>query len=211
MAVLHEATLVPSKFEMLESWLPSQPWFDSRESTSVDAVGAYRFDDADGEVGIETHLLRGANGQTFQVPVTYREAPLNNAEFFLIGTTQHSVLGKRWVYEASGDVKYVTALAAVILDGGHEAELVVMAKNGPVRRESTAKVLGSGSQLSDIRVREPLLVENHDDSTWIITGDFKFVLSRVIKDKVVHGAENTLSGTWPGQSEPALLAFVHTT
>jgi len=211
MAVLHQATLVPSKLEMLESWLPSQPWFDSGDSTSVDAVGAYRFDDADGEVGIETHLLRSANGRTFQVPVTYRGSPKNNSESFLIGTSHHSVLGERWVYDASGDVTYLTALAAIILCGGHEAELVVMTKNGPVRRESSAKVLGSGSKLGDIRVLEPLYLENHDEETCINTSDFKFVLSRVIKDKLGHGAENTLSGTWPGQNEPALLAFVHKT
>lgn len=211
MAILHEATLVPSKLEMLESWLPSQPWFNSAESTSVEAVGAYRFDDADGEVGIETHLLRTANGRTYQVPLTYRGSPLRNAESFLIDTSHHSVLGKRWIYDASGDITYLTALAATILGGGHEAELVVMTKNGPVRRDATTKVLGSGSRLSDIGVLEPLSLENHDGSTWIITADLRFVLSRVIKDKLGQGAENALSGTWPGQSEPAVLAFIQKT
>lgn len=162
-------------------------------------------------MGIESLLLKTANGRTFHVPLTYRASPQGNAESFLIGTSHHSVLGKRWVYDASGDVAYLTALAAVILGGGHEAELIVMTKNGPVRRETTTKVLGSGSQLNDIRVLKPLSVENHDESLWIITADLKIVLSRVIKDKLAHGAANVLSGTWTGQSEPAVLALIHKT
>lgn len=56
-------------------------------------VGTYRFDDPDGEVGIETHVLRTADGQVIQVPVTYRDAPLEGAASLLITTTQHSILG----------------------------------------------------------------------------------------------------------------------
>ena len=49
-----------------------------------------------------------------------------NAESFLIGTTMHSALGKRWVYDGCGDVVYLTALAATILHGGREAALDVL-------------------------------------------------------------------------------------
>ncbi|WP_432526090.1 maltokinase N-terminal cap-like domain-containing protein [Kineococcus mangrovi] len=38
-------------------------------------LGSYRFDDPDGEVGTETHLLATADGQVLQVPLTCRGAP----------------------------------------------------------------------------------------------------------------------------------------
>ena len=121
MAILHRATLVPSKLELMASWLPSQSWTDGIDTTEMSAVGAYRFDDPDGEVGIETHLLKCADGKTIQVPLTYRAAPLEGAASILVGTTEHSVLGKRWVYDGCGDITYLTALVSTIVRGGHEA------------------------------------------------------------------------------------------
>ena len=34
------------------------------------------------------------------VPLTYRGAPLAGGEADLVGTTEHSALGTRWVYDA---------------------------------------------------------------------------------------------------------------
>jgi len=53
MALIHRATIRPTKAELLDDWVPMQPW-GTRE---LELVGAYRFDDPDGEVGIETHVL----------------------------------------------------------------------------------------------------------------------------------------------------------
>ncbi len=78
---------------MLGEWVPRQPWIGSADASSLEVVGAYRFDDPAGEVGIETHLVRTADGQVVQVPVTYRGAPTAGAEASLITTMQHSVLG----------------------------------------------------------------------------------------------------------------------
>ena len=41
------------------------------------------------------------------MPVTYRDAPLPGADAWLIGTMDHSVLGKRWVYDGVGDPVYL--------------------------------------------------------------------------------------------------------
>ena len=139
-AILHRATLVPSKLELMASWLPSQSWTDGIDTTEISAVGAYRFDDPDGEVGVETHLLKCADGKTIQVPLTYRAAPLDAAASFLVGTTEHSVLGKRWVYDGCGDITYLMALVSTIVHGGHEAPLDVVTDDGLVRREATTKV-----------------------------------------------------------------------
>lgn len=44
------------------------------EIADLTVLGAYPFDDPDGEVAIETHLL-AAGTTVLQVPVTYRAAP----------------------------------------------------------------------------------------------------------------------------------------
>lgn len=100
MAVIHRATLTPSKLELLEPWLARQPWAGA--GGKLERLGSYRFDDPDGEVGIEGFLLRHGT-ETVHVLLTYRAAPLEGAAEWLIGTMEHSVLGTRWVYDGVGD------------------------------------------------------------------------------------------------------------
>jgi hypothetical protein len=92
------------------AWVPQQTCLGEANISTLEVVGAYRFDDPEGEVGIETHLLRTADGQILQVPVTYRGSPVDDAESLFIAASQHSVLGERWVYDACGDPVYVRAL-----------------------------------------------------------------------------------------------------
>ncbi|GAB2473409.1 CG0192-related protein [Xylanimonas ulmi] len=122
MAILHQATLTPTKPSLIAAWLPGQPWFDGDAPLVVTPVGAYRFDDAAGEVGIESHLVE-AGGRTVHVPLTYRGAELDGAEAFLVGTMEHSVLGTRWVYDAAGDPVYRAELVRVIAEADTQAEL----------------------------------------------------------------------------------------
>ena len=182
-ALLHQATLVPTKLELLGSWLPAQPWVGAADTSTIDWAGAYRFDDPDGEVGIETHLLATADGQTLQVPVTYRAAPLASAESFFIGTTQHSALGKRWVYDGCGDIVYLTALVNTILHRGHEAALDVITDEGLVRREATSKVTGSGSDTTDVAILEPLTYAHRGSQTLVISTAVEIVLERAIEEE----------------------------
>ncbi|MFC0540836.1 maltokinase N-terminal cap-like domain-containing protein [Kutzneria chonburiensis] len=90
-------TLTPSFREFLPAWLTRQPWFRGGAPASV---GFFRFEDPAGEVGIETHVLE-AGGVTYQIPMTYRGAPLAGGA--LIVTAEHSVLGPRWIYQAETD------------------------------------------------------------------------------------------------------------
>ncbi|MCK0112395.1 hypothetical protein MWU75_09625 [Ornithinimicrobium sp. F0845] len=101
MAIIHRATLTPTKLELIGPWLDQQQWGGSGD---LELVGSYRFDDPAGEVGVEALLVRrGSSSTVLHVPLTYRAAPLEGAQEHLVGTTQHSVLGQRWVYAASGD------------------------------------------------------------------------------------------------------------
>src|ERR1700744_796015 len=99
--VYANATLEPGKQDLLESWLPSRPWAGA--TTSVRKVGEYRFDDPLGEVGVETLVWRTGDGGLLQVRFSYRAEPLAGAEDHLIGTTEHSALGTRWVYDGCAD------------------------------------------------------------------------------------------------------------
>jgi hypothetical protein len=211
-AVLYQATLVPSKIELLQAWVPHQPWLGDADASTVKIAGAYRFDDPDGEVGIETHLLRTADGQILQVPVTYRGSPVDGAESLLIATTHHSVLGERWVYNACGDPVYVRALATAVLSGGTQAELEVVTDVGQERRQATTRVSGSGSPDIAIPSIGPVSCTSGGTTTVVRAGHLELTLFRKIdphRESSAHGGTQTLEGTWPGHDTPALLALAH--
>src|SRR5215470_19597929 len=123
MGLVHRATLTPSKQELAEAWLRSQPWASG--VSRVEKVAEYRFDDPDGEVGVETILWRTGEGAVLQVPFTYRAAPLKGAEDHLVGTTDHSVLGPRWVYDGCADPVWAATLSGAILTGGIQAQMYI--------------------------------------------------------------------------------------
>ena len=54
MALLHHATLTPTKRDLLTAWLPSRSWWPGGE---FEHLGAYRLDDPEGEVGMEGFVL----------------------------------------------------------------------------------------------------------------------------------------------------------
>lgn len=143
MAIIYQATLVPSKAEIVASWLPTQPWFDGPADVAT-PVAAYRFDDPAGEVGVES-LLLDVDGRLVHVPLTYRSAPLPGAERWLLGTLEHSVLGTRWVYDAQGDPVYRAELTRVVQEGDTQVRMMVETPDGPVEREPSIHVRGSGA------------------------------------------------------------------
>ena len=87
---------------------------------SLKVIGSYRLDDPDGRVGMEIHIV-DAGGTILQVPLTYRDEPLVEADEALITEMQHSVLGTRWVYDGLRDPLLVVMLAGVTMTGQGEA------------------------------------------------------------------------------------------
>ena len=115
MSTIHASTtMAPTKLELLTDWLPRQPWYrDTGAAAQLSRAGGFRLDDPAGEVGIEFLLLTDAAGggeTTYLVPMTYRAAPLDGAADALIGTSEHGVLGTRWIYDAAHDPVAVTQL-----------------------------------------------------------------------------------------------------
>ena len=204
MALLHRATIRPTKAELLADWVPTQPWGES----DLTLVGAYRFDDPDGEVGIETHVVSTPGGHLLQVPLTYRGDPLDGAEQFLICTMEHSVLGQRWIYDATGDPVYARVLASVLLAGVEQAEELVEGTDAP--REPSMRVTGSGSRPGDVPSVGDVSVSSDGSRTVLdLSGALRIVLRRRLDlpaaptDRAV-----TLTGTWSGLESPVLLAYV---
>ena len=149
MAHLHRAEMSPSKIDLLDAWVPTQPWFEGPPPSGGDGglrdVAAFRFDDPAGEVGIETIVVATADGVQLQVPLTYRDAPLAGADAHLVGTTRHSVLGERWVYDGTADPVWAGALATAVLTGGTQAEAWFEVEGERQVREPNSTVVGSGA------------------------------------------------------------------
>ncbi|MFD3694775.1 1,4-alpha-glucan branching protein [Streptomyces sp. NPDC058646] len=119
MAVIHRTTMSPGKLELLTGWLPSRPWYQGAEGAvpQLAKAGGFRLDDPEGEVGIEFMVVTDGSGDApiaYLVPVTYRGAPLKGAEEGLIGTSEHGVLGRRWIYDGAHDPVLVEQLLALM-------------------------------------------------------------------------------------------------
>lgn len=123
MATIHTAELSPTKLELLTAWMGGQRWYVGQgRRPRLRRLDSWRLDDPQGEVGIEVLIVLDESGSTpvvYQVPLTYRGAPLEGAAAALVGEMDHSVLGRRWVYDAPHDPVYVTQMLALVR--GHVA------------------------------------------------------------------------------------------
>lgn len=209
MALLHQAEIRPSKIELVSQWAPSRPWF-AGHSEPLSPLAAYRFDDPEGEVGIETVLVQTADGAVLQIPLTYRGAPLEGGEPWLIGTMQHSFLGDRWVYDGTGDPAYLAAVATAIRTGGTQAELLIEIDGVMTTREPTAVVVGGGSESEAVSPPAigDIVTRDDDGDTVVTAGAIRLRLPRVpsaAADSAAHPV-SALTGTWVAQPTPIVLA-----
>ncbi|WP_265444843.1 1,4-alpha-glucan branching protein GlgB [Flexivirga meconopsidis] len=150
MAIIHRATLTPSKKDLVEAWIGEQRWYVGKGSAAkLRPLGSYRFDDPAGQVGVEVLFLvdeSGAEPVVYQVPVTYRGAPLPGGEHALIGNVEHSALGRRWVYDGPHDPVFVATLLRAMVTGGRQATAEVHDDSGPTGEllDPPITVRGSG-------------------------------------------------------------------
>jgi hypothetical protein len=185
MGEVHKATLSPSKQEIIEGWLPSRSWASGR--IVAEKVAEYRFDDPEGEVGVETILWLTDDGAVVQTPLTYRSAPLAGSEEHLITTTQHSVLGKRWVYDGCGDPVWASTLAAAILTGGQQSQMFFEDGGRRVDIPARMQVRGSGSDGEGVTIDAVAGVEDDGDTTVARAGDVVLALARVVGTTLGEG------------------------
>jgi len=201
--VHHTATLAPTKQELVEAWLPSRAW---APDGPIEKVAEYRFDDPRGEVGVETILWRTETGAMLQVPFSYRAEPLDGAEEFLVGTSDHSVLGKRWVYDGCADPVWAAALTAAILTGGTQAQMVIDRDGELIDVPARMQVRGSGSAGAQVpAVSSVSSVSDDGPITTVTAGEVTIVLPRVVGTPV--SGEATLTGAISDQDLGVLAAL----
>lgn len=209
MALIHHATLRPTKLELLAAWLPGRDWYTG-PAGEVLRVGTFRFDDPAGAVGIETMLIRVGDGPVHQVPLTYRDAPLADGGHWMLGTSEHSVLGKRWIYDGTGDPVYAAALASAILGNTGQAEQFVQVDGRIERHEPSMSIASSatGGAVGPAVGAIHRVVEG--DPTLIVTDIVELaVIRRLEAGTGLAGTElagTVLTGAWSGQATPMPLA-----
>ena len=128
MATVHATTMAPTKLELLTDWLPRQSWYRGGDAPELSKAGGFRLDDPAGEVGIEFMLVTDGSGggaTTYCVPLTYRGAALDEAADGFLGTSEHGVLGTRWIYDAEHDPVATAQLLAFVagaVEAQHQSE-----------------------------------------------------------------------------------------
>ena len=144
MATIHNTTMSPTKLDLLAGWLPAQPWYrPAGHEPELARMGGFRLDDPDGAVGIEFMVVTDGSGSgmvTYQVPLTYRAGALDGADGALIGTSEHGVLGRRWIYDGVHDPVLRTQLVALIQgDAEAQAQTVSDTKDPTVTSQPAVK------------------------------------------------------------------------
>ncbi|WP_285727661.1 CG0192-related protein [Psychromicrobium xiongbiense] len=205
MALLHRATLTPSKLELIQHYLPSQPWGPAGAGAPLELLGSYRFDDPDGEVGLEAHLVSDGE-RVCHVPLSYRGAPLPGAEAWLVGTMEHSVLGTRWVYDGCADSVFLTAFATAMLTGGQQAEQFVEVDGALEPRPSTAAVQGSGGSEAVPIIASPQWPVTAGTLARVTAAGLALQIARLVDAADAPEGQWTLTGRWSGLVEPVRLA-----
>ena len=183
----------------------TDPTVGSPADTPMEVIGAFRFDDPDGRVGMETHLV-AAEGAVLHVPLTYRDEPLDGADDALIVEMQHSVLGKRWVYDGLRDPRLVVMLAAVAMTGQGEALGMAEYDGRWYIVPSHVRIHGGG--WTQKRVPVDGFELHSDDATSCVLQNDRFELT--VFRRPVPGPRPAigLTATWHGQPNPVVLAKV---
>ncbi|MET9046696.1 MULTISPECIES: maltokinase N-terminal cap-like domain-containing protein [unclassified Streptomyces] len=119
MAAIHRTTMTPTKLELLTGWLPKQSWYvGDAQAPELVKAGGFRLDDPKGAVGIEFMIVADTTAQepvAYLVPMGYHGAALEDAPGeALIGTSEHGVLGTRWIYDGVHDPVVMAQLRALL-------------------------------------------------------------------------------------------------
>lgn len=198
MALLHRATLTPSKLDLLSGAL----------GRGLTAIGSYRFDDPSGQVGIESHVVTDGGGAVLHLPLTYRAEPLAGAEEWALGTIEHSVLGTRWVYNGCGDPAYASELLRTILTGATQVEQYFETTNGREYREPTVTVKGTGEPGTPVPQVHGVHAEAFDTATVIDAGGHQVVVRHDVGAAEPESTSGRLEAMWADLDQSVTVAFL---
>jgi hypothetical protein len=206
MALFHRATITPSKAELVTGWAAVQPW-GAGDATDMTVIGSYRFDDPNGQVGMEAFLIQ-AGALVLHAPLTYRDAPLVELTAVKVGELHHSVLGTRHVYDGLTDPVFTTMLAGATMTGQGEALGMVQIEDRWVIAPSMVRITGGGWGAERIAVDGFSIVSA--DGPVILTNDH--LRMTVWRQAEPFGSDATrppvsLTATWP-EGPPVMIAQV---
>jgi hypothetical protein len=198
MATIHRTTMVPGKLDLLGDWLPRQPWYrDAGVPPTLTRAGGFRLDDPAGDVGIEFVFVTDATeGEetTYHVPLAYRGAPLPEAQEGLLGTSEHGVLGRRWIYDAAHDPVAVAQLLAFICgatDAQHQNQSNTPDRSVGRHWASAGRLLAAGSlRVSNTEPERTTVAVDLTDGTSAGARQLSLDLIRVLQHRSV-GEEQT--------------------
>ncbi|MEQ1873933.1 MAG: hypothetical protein ABL953_09410 [Ilumatobacteraceae bacterium] len=202
MALFHRATIVPTKEQIISEWVPLQAWGPPAD-TPVTVIGAFRFDDPQGAVGMETFLAT-AGDQLLQVPLTYRDAPLEGADDALISEMDHSALGRRWVYDGLRDPLYLVMLAAVAMTGQGEALGMAEYESRWYIAPSGVRIQGGEWSLERVPV-DGFTTANVGEAVVNFANE-RFELTVYRQPRHQPRPPIGLTATWIGHADPVVLA-----
>ncbi len=199
--IVSTATLRPTKLELVSRWMGGQRWYAAKgQQPRLRLLTAWRLDDPEGEVGIETLVVADEAGPepvVYQVPLTYRAEPLGSADHALVGTMEHSTLGQRWVYDAPHDPVYAAQLLELVqgrvraqsstVSGAVEESVLGVPQPswGPEVHVRTSRVL-SGEQSNTSVILDGDLPDGHH--TPLIVKVFRMLSPGENPDVVLQGA-----------------------
>ena len=203
MALVHtDADITPTKLELLQQWLPTRPWWPGGDG--LEQVGSFRFDDPAGEVGVETILVR-AGDTLLQAPLTYRGAPLDGADEHLITTMEHTVLGRRWIYDGCGDPVWAAVTVTAALTGGREADLEVEQDGERKVFRSRTSAQGSGAAGAAVEDTGTPSPQDVGATTVVTAGPYEIVVARIAGADLGDGESITVG---PREGDPFVAVRV---
>lgn len=168
-------------------------------------IGAYRFDDPEGQVGMETFIVQ-AGEDLLHVPLTYRNEALAGHESSFVGEMLHSELGTRYVYDGLGDAQFVTMMAAVSMTGQGEALGLAVYDGRWFIAPTNVRIRGGGWTQERVAVDGFDRVSDDASGALLRSDEFELVVSR----RLATGPQPAigLTATWETQSDPVVLATI---
>ena len=154
-------------------------------------------------------MRAGESGEAVvQAPLTYRGAPLEGAEAHLITTMEHTVLGRRWIYDGCGDPVWAAATVTAILTGASEEPLEVPDGEGGTKVfPSRTSARGSGTPGTTVEDTGTPVPRDEGDTTVVEAGPYVVVVARVAGADLGAGETLTIG---PREGAPFLGVSVRT-
>jgi maltokinase len=146
---VRQPAMAPDHAEFLPEWMCRQRWYGGKgRLPRLRPVGSLSWEDPQGRVGIHSHLVldeAAPEPVLYQVPLTYREAPLAGAESALVGRLDGPGLGTRYVYDGCHDHAFASALLQTILTSGRVPGTPAGATEGEGQRHAMAPDVEAGT------------------------------------------------------------------